>query len=403
MAREEATIGTDGLSGALDDGRHLRRVVRLVCAIVFVDTIFFAIVAPLLPSLVHEFHLSKLSAGILTGALAAGNVLGSIPGGLFAARAGARQATVVGLTLLAATSVAFGLGTNIAVLDLARFLSGVAEAFTWAGAFTWVVAEAPVERRGSLIGQTVAAAGAGSLFGPVIGTIAHALGREAVFAAFAAIPLAFAVITRVYGSSSGAPVISIRTMASVLKDRVILVGAWLVLLGGAAQALVSVLGPLRMAALGGGATAIGAAFLVSAGLESPASLLSGRMSDRHGPSLPMIAGLACGTVFLPLIAIVGTEALLGAVLVLIGGSVGLMWPSAFAAISDAAESSAVPQGLAFALGNMTWGIGAMVGAAAGGGIAKAAGDGVALALMAASWALTAVALAIRRRSGGRSL
>src|SRR5690349_8477323 len=115
MAHNMTAAGTEALRAAPADEARLRRVVSLVCAIVFVDTIFFAVIAPLLPSLAHELHLSKASAGILTGALAAGNVIGSIPAGVFAARAGSRRATVAGLTLLGITSVTFGLGTNIVV------------------------------------------------------------------------------------------------------------------------------------------------------------------------------------------------------------------------------------------------------------------------------------------------
>jgi MFS family permease len=403
MAHNMTAVGTEGLSAAPADPARLRRVVRLVCVIVFVDTIYFALVAPLLPSLVHELHLSKLSAGILTGALAAGNVIGSIPSGVFAARAGSRSATVAGLTLLGATSIAFGLGTNIVVLDVARFFQGVAEALTWAGAFTWVVAEAPVERRGSVLGVTLATAGAGALFGPVLGTIAHLLGRGIVFVAFAAVPFGLAVIAHIYGTTTRAPIVEKAAIVAALRNRVILIGGWLVLLGGGAQAIVTTLAPLRVAAMGGTATAIGVAFLASAGLESMASLLSGRVSDRHGRWLPLLAGLIAGTVLLPCVALADTQLLVAAVVVLIGGSVGLLWPSALAAISDAADSAGIPQGIAFSIGNLTWGLGATIGAFAGGAIAKAAGDGVALGSTAALWGLSAVLLGIRSGAGRGSL
>jgi MFS family permease len=376
---------------------RVRRVVRLVCVIVFVDTIFFAVVAPLLPSLVHELHLSKLSAGILTGALAVGNLVGSIPAGIVVARAGSQRATVIGLTLVGATSVAFGLGTSVVALDLARFFQGIGEAFTWAGAFAWLIAETPAERRGSFIGLTVAAAGAGALFGPVVGTLAHALGRGVVFVAFAAVPFALALIVHGYGSRAAAEVAEPAAVAAALKQRVILTGGWLVLLGGGAQALVTVLAPLRMAAIGGGAAAIGLAFLVSAGLEALASLLSGRLSDRRGPLLPLTAGLICGTVLLPCVVLAGTQLLLAVVVALIGGAVGLMWAPAIAAMSDAAETSNISQGVAFAIVNITWAIGVILGASGGGAIAKAAGDTAALASVAALWALTALILAIRPR------
>ena len=45
-----------------------RRLVLVIGAIVFVDTMFYAAIAPLLPDLAHQLHLSKLSAGAMTAA-----------------------------------------------------------------------------------------------------------------------------------------------------------------------------------------------------------------------------------------------------------------------------------------------------------------------------------------------
>jgi hypothetical protein len=39
-----------------------RRLVLVMSAVVFVDTLFYAVLAPLLPQLAHELHLSKLFA-----------------------------------------------------------------------------------------------------------------------------------------------------------------------------------------------------------------------------------------------------------------------------------------------------------------------------------------------------
>ena len=47
---------------------ELRRLVWLVSAIVFVDTLFYAVVAPLLPHYADALGLSKAGAGLLTDA-----------------------------------------------------------------------------------------------------------------------------------------------------------------------------------------------------------------------------------------------------------------------------------------------------------------------------------------------
>ena len=68
----------------------VRRLTLLVGAIVLVDTMFYAAITPLLPKLVDDLDLGKNGAGVLTGAYAAGTLLGSLPGG-WADRARGRE------------------------------------------------------------------------------------------------------------------------------------------------------------------------------------------------------------------------------------------------------------------------------------------------------------------------
>jgi predicted MFS family arabinose efflux permease len=59
----------------------MRRLVAFVSLVVFVDTMFYAAITPLLPELSDRFDLSKTAAGVLAAAYPAGTFLGSIPGG----------------------------------------------------------------------------------------------------------------------------------------------------------------------------------------------------------------------------------------------------------------------------------------------------------------------------------
>src|SRR5438105_7272210 len=85
----------------------LGRLVLVIGAIVFVDTMFYAAIAPLLPTLTRELGLSKLSAGVMTASYPLGTLAGSLPGGVLAARAGPRFAVCSGLALLACSTLAF--------------------------------------------------------------------------------------------------------------------------------------------------------------------------------------------------------------------------------------------------------------------------------------------------------
>ena len=66
----------------------MRRLLLLVAVLVFVDTMLFAALTPLLPHFAHEFGLSKTRAGALVAAYAAGALIGGLPGGFAAARLG---------------------------------------------------------------------------------------------------------------------------------------------------------------------------------------------------------------------------------------------------------------------------------------------------------------------------
>src|SRR3954462_14933699 len=113
---------------------------------------FYAAITPLLPRLADELDLGKNGAGVLTGAYAAGSLVGSLPAGWLVARTGVKVSAMVGLTGMAVSGLAFAFGTSAAVLDVARFLQGVAGACSWAAAMAWIAAEAPRERRGGGLG-----------------------------------------------------------------------------------------------------------------------------------------------------------------------------------------------------------------------------------------------------------
>ena len=66
----------------------MRRLLLLVGALVFVDTMLYSALAPLLPHLAVELDLSKTRAGVLVAAYAAGALLGGLPGGVASARLG---------------------------------------------------------------------------------------------------------------------------------------------------------------------------------------------------------------------------------------------------------------------------------------------------------------------------
>src|SRR3954465_14780840 len=171
----------------------MRRLLVIASTMVLFDVAFYSAIAPLLPDYVDELGRRKAEAGILSAAYAAGTLLASLPAGLLASRAGPRRTVLAGLLLLGFSSVAFGFGNEIALLDAARFSQGIAGALIWSGALTWLITTAPPERRGSVIGTALGTAVAGALIGPALGALAAEVGTELVFSSvlIVAVGLAF--------------------------------------------------------------------------------------------------------------------------------------------------------------------------------------------------------------------
>src|SRR5215210_2009147 len=112
----------------------MSRLLVLASTIVFVDTMFFAAVVPLLPSFQDDYEMSKAGAGILAASYAAGTLIAALPAGWLAARIGPRRCVLVGLSLMSASGVVFAVADSVFVLDASRFVQGVAGACSWAGA-----------------------------------------------------------------------------------------------------------------------------------------------------------------------------------------------------------------------------------------------------------------------------
>src|SRR6202012_1647277 len=110
--------------------------VVLVRVLLLFESAMYSAVTPVLPHYAHALHASKPAVGLLTAAYPAGIVPGSLLGAWVAARAGVRQKTLRRLLLFAVAIVAFGFGTDIAVLDALRFVQGTGCGLIWGGGLT---------------------------------------------------------------------------------------------------------------------------------------------------------------------------------------------------------------------------------------------------------------------------
>src|SRR5215213_287856 len=242
----------------------MRRLLFIGSAVVFLDVVFYAAITPLLPGYVDDLGLSKTSAGVLSGAYAAGTLVASLPAGFMAARLGPRRTLVAGLTLLGAASLAFGFGHHIVLLDLARFVQGIAGALAWAGAITWLMVTAPESRRGAVIGDVLAVAIAGALLGPAVGALAHAVGTEPVFSSVLVVAAVLCALALRLPLPARGDRLTVRETARAMTRRPVLGATAFVMAPSVLFGVMAVLIPLRIHTLGGGAGVVAAGFMAGA-------------------------------------------------------------------------------------------------------------------------------------------
>jgi MFS family permease len=188
-----------------------------------------------------------------------------------------------------------------------------------------------------------------------------------------------------------------RQLWSALADHKLLVGMWLVALPATVSGALNVLGPLRLHGFGASAAGIGAAFLAGAAVEAVVSPAIGRFSDRRGRMIPLRGGLAVTVVLVACFTLPRNAALLALMIVATAAALGSFWAPAMALMSETADAGGLDQGLAAALMNLAWAGGVILGSGVGGAIAKAAGDGLPMLLLAGLCAVTLMGL-LRRRA-----
>jgi MFS family permease len=366
----------------------MRRLFVLVSAVVLVDTMFFAAVAPLLPHFSDELGLSKTAAGVLTAAYPAGTFAGSLPGGWLAARWGVKPTLLLGLSMLGVTSLVFAFANSIELLDAARFVQGVGGACMWAAGMAWLVSAAPSDRRGELIGSALAAAIVGVLFGPVLGGAATVISQEVVFSGVSVVAAGLAVWAWRTPGVPPEPSPGLPALVRALSRRDVLAGFWLFSLPAVFAGTLEVLVPLRLDDLGASGAAVGAIFLIAAAFEAVISPLAGRLSDRRGRLAPIRVGLISAAAMAVLLPLPDVVLLLAAALVLIVAALGTFWAPAMALLSDSSERAGLDQALAFSIANLAWALGHVLGGGAGGALADATSDALVYGLLGGACAFT---------------
>jgi multidrug resistance protein len=150
----------------------------VLMATAFVDMLGFAMVFPLLPFYATELGASPFTIGLLISSFSVAQLVTAPLWGRVSDRFGRRPVLLVGLAAAGVAYIVFGLAHSIWLLLLSRTVQG-------AGGGTTGVVQAYVgdstepSERAKALGWLSAATSTGVMIGPVIGSLAAHLGREA--------------------------------------------------------------------------------------------------------------------------------------------------------------------------------------------------------------------------------
>jgi MFS family permease len=187
----------------------------------------------------------------------------------------------------------------------------------------------------------------------------------------------------------------LRALGPALRRSDVRLSMWLVALPAIVVSAMSVIGSLRLDDLGAGGAVIGITFLVAAALEAVVSPWVGRFSDRRGRLLPIRWGLIASALLLFAFTLPDSVLPLAVAMVAVTAALGLCWTPAMALVSEATDAAGLHLGMGFALTNLAWAGGQMIGSASGGALSNSLGDAVAPLVIVAVEVVTVVGMSRR--------
>ena len=382
----------------------MRRLYLAVSTTMFVDSLLYLAIIPLLPWYAERFHLSTFQAAVLLAGYPLTFLLVTTPAGWLAGRVGARRVVIGGICFFIAATVLFAWAPSGNAIVVARLLQGVGGGVGWAAAMSWMTGNTPPERRSRAVGMVSGVTSAGAVAGPLLGALAGATSTTLAFGiagALGVVALGATLLAPAGAQLPRDPALH-TTLGRLLGHPLVIASLAFSLADAAGVAAVDLLAPLHLGANGVSSTTIGIAIGAGAVLGIIASQIAGRVGERVG-SFPvaLVGGVGLGLMPALLILPLPDWGVL-AVLVLIGPFFPILMTGVFPLMTAAADDLGLSHGTANALPNMLWSGGFAVIPLLMAPIATAFNDATAYALAAGTVAIL-LAVAVLMRSRARQL
>jgi MFS family permease len=359
---------------------------RVIYWVVFLDALLMFAIVPLLPQYARELDLSKTQAGLAVGAYSGAVLVGSPIVGHWSSRIGARRLTIFGVALLSVATLALAEVSSFAGLFGVRVGQGLSSAVSWTAGMAWLSEASPAAERGKVLGLAMSFASVGTLVGPVVGGIlGSAYGVKIPFVILGAAAALLTVACLAAPPAPRAPeAVPVRALAGTLgQSRLVLVALVVMTLVATVSGTLDTLVPLRMGQAGYSALAITAVLTAAGVLATACNYGVGRLFDRiGGVRIALVAMVA--TAALVALPVVFTPAVVViAVFLASTPPIAGQYAVAFPLCAAGADDAGVAHSSVFGILNLAWGLGFLIGPAAGAAIAEASSDRVTYAILVA--------------------
>jgi len=359
-----------------------RATLAVVGLAFFTDTLVYAMLPPLLPEYARLHGLNQTRLGLLFASYAVALLLATLPLGAWVDRRGRRGPFLAGLVGLGATTILFAYARSFPMLLLARVLQGVAATANWVAGLALLSAQFPSGQRGRAMSAVFACTNLGLLLGPAFsGWMLQHWSAHAAFLAAAGLAVLDALARlALLPPDQPAPPVRTRYLA-LLRDGAVRVLAGTMVLGAILGSLLEAVLPLHLSRrLGMDGESIGLVFATAALASTFISPAAGLWTDRRGAARPIRLGLALAALLLAVAAFVPSRPAMFVFMFLVGGTCSLLMSPCGPALAGRVEGMAeAGQGSAFALLNMSFSLGIMVGPMVGSALVDLVGLPAALA------------------------
>jgi len=383
--------------------RGLPRETFVLALIAFCVALGFGIVVPAVPLFALEFGVGTTAAGAVVSAFALMRLVSGLAGGRLVDRVGERAALLVGLAVVAVSSLFAGLAVSYPQLLILRGVGGIGSAVFTIAATSLLLRVAKAAQRGQT--QSVYRGGflLGGIIGPAFGGAVIGISLRAPFFLYAAtLALAMLVaatmlprealrddpaqVTLGVAEEDAPPHVVVPTQTRTSVATALRNPAYQAALAGNFAVGFSVLGvrstvvPLLVVMkLDLAAGWIGAAFVVAALVQAVLLLPAGRAVDQIGrrPTL-VVGGLVTSLSLVGLALATGPVSLLLAMTVFAAGA-SLLGVAPAAIVGDVVEGKG---GTAIAVWQMASDLGSVIGPLAAGLLIDRGSFGVALVVSA---------------------